>query len=98
MRFMLVLSALALAPLGVAGALMAQGSPSLDVQQGALRQAKAKALRAEQRSELLRQEASNAESAADRFVAQRAVLSAEIAAAELLQGELNLFRVPVGHV
>jgi murein hydrolase activator len=82
MRFLFALSVLALAPLGVAGALMAQGSPSLDAQQEALREAKAKALRAEQRSELLRQEASNAESTADRFVAQRAVLSAEIAAAE----------------
>jgi murein hydrolase activator len=82
MRYLLTLSILALVPLSVAGALMAQGSPSLDAQQDALREAKAKALRAEQRSELLRQEASNAESTADRFVAQRAVLSAEIAAAE----------------
>ncbi len=82
MRFALILTGLALAPIGVAGALMAQGSSSLGAQQDALREAKAKALRAEQRSELLRQEASNAESTADRFVAQRAVLSAEIAAAE----------------
>jgi murein hydrolase activator len=82
MRFWLTLSAMALTPLGIAGALMAQGSPSLNTQQAALREAKAKALRAEQRSELLRQEASNAQSTADRFVAQRAVLSAEIAAAE----------------
>jgi murein hydrolase activator len=82
MRYWLTLSILALVPLSVAGALMAQGSPALDAQQDALREAKAKALRAEQRSELLRQEASNAESTADRFVAQRAVLSAEIAAAE----------------
>ncbi|HEV7233470.1 MAG TPA: M23 family metallopeptidase [Sphingorhabdus sp.] len=61
---------------------MAQATPSLDVQQEALRDAKAKALAAERRSELLRQEASDAENAVDRIVAQRAVLSAEIAAAE----------------
>lgn len=47
----------------------------------ALRDAKARAAAAEQRSELLRQEASNASQAADRLVAQRAVLAAEIAAA-----------------
>lgn len=82
MRFVLTLSILALAPLGVAGALMAQGLPSLETQQQALRDAKTKALAAERRSETLRQEASNAENAADRLVAQRAVLSAEIAAAE----------------
>ena len=82
MRFWLTLSAMALAPLGVAGALMAQSAPSLDAQQRALRDAKARALAAERRSEMLRQEATSAESAADRIVAQRAVLSAEIAAAE----------------
>ena len=47
----------------------------------ALRNAKANALAAEQRSEILRQEASNASRATDRLVAQRSVLSAEIAAA-----------------
>jgi septal ring factor EnvC (AmiA/AmiB activator) len=78
MRFALALSILALAPLGVAGALMAQG----DVQQEALRNAKERALAAERRSEFLRQEASNAADTADRIVAQRAVLSAEIDAAE----------------
>jgi murein hydrolase activator len=82
MRFWLGLSVLALMPLAVAGSLMAQSAPSLDAQQQALRDAKAKALAAERRSELLRQEASNAETTADRLVAQRAVLSAEIAAAE----------------
>jgi murein hydrolase activator len=82
MRYWLTLSVLTLAPLGVAGALMAQAAPSLDAQQNDLRAAKAKALKAERRSELLRQEASNATSTADRIVAQRAVLSAEIAAAE----------------
>jgi len=81
MRFAIALSVLALAPLGIAGALMAQ-SISPDAQQDALIEAKAKALKAERRSELLRQEASNATSTADRIVAQRAVLSAEIAAAE----------------
>lgn len=82
MRFGLILALLALAPLAVAGTLMAQDAPPLDAQQQALRDAKAKALAAERRSELLRQEASNAETTADRLVAQRAVLSAEIAAAE----------------
>ena len=82
MRFWLTLSAMALAPLGVAGTLMAQSASSLDAQQQALRDAKARALAAERRSETLRQEATSAESAADRIVAQRAVLSAEIAAAE----------------
>jgi murein hydrolase activator len=82
MRFALTLSAMMLTPFAVAGALMAQGAPRPSAQQGALREAKAKALKAERRSELLRQEASNAENAADRIVAQRAVLSAEIAAAE----------------
>lgn len=82
MRFVLTLAVLALAPLAVAGTLMAQDSTSLNAQQQALRDAKAKALAAERRSELLRQEASNAENTADRLVAQRAVLSAEIAAAE----------------
>jgi septal ring factor EnvC (AmiA/AmiB activator) len=61
---------------------MAQSASSIDTQQQALRDAKAKALKAERRSEFLRQEASNAESTADRIVAERAVLSAEIAAAE----------------
>jgi murein hydrolase activator len=81
MRFGITLSILALAPLSVAGALMAQGAPSLDAQQQALRDAKAKAVKAERRSEFLRQEASNAANAADRLVAQRAVLSAEMDAA-----------------
>ncbi len=81
MRFALTLFFLASVPLGVASALLAQ-STSPDAQQDALLEAKAKALKAERRSELLRQEASNATSTADRIVAQRAVLSAEIAAAE----------------
>lgn len=78
MRFALALALLAITPLGIAGALLAQG----DAQQEALREAKDKALKAERRSEFLRQEASNAASTADRIVAQRAVLSAEIDAAE----------------
>lgn len=82
MRTILTYLVLALAPLGMAGALMAQGSVSLDEQQEALGNAKAKAVIAERRSELLRQEARNAQTATDRLVAQRAVLSAEIAAAE----------------
>ena len=47
----------------------------------ALRSAKARAADAQRRSELLRQEASSAEGAADRLLAQRAALSAEIDAA-----------------
>ncbi|WP_430442645.1 murein hydrolase activator EnvC family protein [Sphingorhabdus contaminans] len=82
MRFALTLSLLALAPVGFAAALMAQNGSARDGQEQALRDAKLKAVQAERRSEMLRQEASNAASAADRIVAQRAVLSAEIAAAE----------------
>jgi murein hydrolase activator len=81
MRLRTVLLLMALTPLGAAGALMAQNAVSLDAQQQALRDAKAKAVAAERRSEFLRQEASNASSAADRLVTQRAVLSAEIDAA-----------------
>lgn len=82
MRFWLTLSALVLTPVAVAGAVIAQVSaPLLGTQQQALRIAKAKSVAAERRSELLRQEASNATSAANRMVAQRAVLSAEIDAA-----------------
>lgn len=83
MRFWATLSVLALTPYAVAGGLMAQGNaPSLDAQQQALRDAKSKAVLAERRSEFLRQEASNAANAADRLVVQRAVLSAEMDAAE----------------
>ncbi len=82
MRFWLTLATLTLAPIAIAGGLMAQDTVSDNAQQRAFRIAKERALRAEQRSELLRQEASNAESATDRFIAQRAVLSAEIDAAE----------------
>lgn len=89
MRFWLTLTALALAPFAVAGGLLAQGAPSLDAQQQALRDAKAKAVLAERRSEFLRQEASNAANAADRLVAQRAVLSAEMDAAEAQIGAAN---------
>jgi septal ring factor EnvC (AmiA/AmiB activator) len=46
-----------------------------------LRAAKARAARAEQRAEFLRQEASSAEQASDRMVAQRAAMGAEIDAA-----------------
>jgi murein hydrolase activator len=87
MRFGFILTILALAPAGLASALLAQSAASFDgqrlgEQRQALRDAKAKAIAAERRSELLRQEASNAETTAARLVAQRAVLSAEIAAAE----------------
>ena len=82
MRFWSVLLLLMLTPFAIASSLMAQSAGSSSAQQDALRDAQDKALRAERRSELLRQEASNAESTADRLVAQRAVLSAEIDAAE----------------
>lgn len=82
MRFWSILLLLAFTPFAVASGLMAQSLGSSSNEQEALRDAKAKALIAERRSELLRQEASNAESTADRLVAQRAVLSAEIDAAE----------------
>ena len=82
MRFWLTLATLILAPLSIAGGLMAQEIVSDDAQQNALRALRDRALTAEHRSELLRQEASNAQSTADRFIAQRAVLSAEIEAAE----------------
>lgn len=82
MRFRFILAFSVLTPCAIAGALMAQEAGSTDDQQQALRDAKVRALAAERRSELLRQEASNAESTADRLVAQRAVLAAEISAAE----------------
>ncbi|MFN3450670.1 MAG: murein hydrolase activator EnvC family protein [Sphingorhabdus sp.] len=82
MRFWSILLLLAFTPFAVASGLMAQSLGSSSNEQEALRDAKEKALIAERRSELLRQEASNAESTADRLVAQRAVLSAEIDAAE----------------
>jgi murein hydrolase activator len=78
MRFGVTVLGLALVPVMMAAALSAQ---SLEDQQQALRNAKARAAAAEERSENLRQEASNAGRAADRIVAQRAVLSAEIDAA-----------------
>jgi len=82
MRFRFIFAFSLLTPCAVAGAFMAQEDGSTDKQQQALRDAKVRALAAERRSELLRQEASNAESTADRLVAQRAVLGAEISAAE----------------
>ncbi len=82
MRFWLISATLALAPLAIAGGLMAQANMARDPELRALYKAKARALTAERRSEALRQEASNAESTADRLIAQRAVLSAEVDAAE----------------
>jgi murein hydrolase activator len=82
MRFWSMLLLLMLTPFAIASSLMAQNAGSNSAQHDALRAAQDKALRAERRSELLRQEASNTESTADRLVAQRAVLSAEIDAAE----------------
>lgn len=65
----------ATAALGIGAALSAQS----DVD--ALRNAKDRAAAAERRSEALRQEAASAEGAADRLLAQRAALGAEIDAA-----------------
>ena len=70
------LSLMIMSAVGLTAALSAQTS---DVD--ALRNAKARAADAERRSELLRQEASSAEGTADRLLAQRAALAAEIDAA-----------------
>jgi hypothetical protein len=51
---------LMLTPFAIASSLMAQNAGSSSAQHDALRDAQEKALRAERRSELLRQEASNA--------------------------------------
>jgi murein hydrolase activator len=67
----------ALTVLGAGASLPAQSGGDVD----ALRNAKARAGEAERRSEILRQEASSAEGAADRVLAQRAALAAEIDAA-----------------
>lgn len=61
------------------GLLAASAAGQSDVE--ALREAKARAAAAEARSEVLRQEAANAEATADRLVARRAALAAEIDAA-----------------
>ncbi len=79
MRFAFVIMILACLPLGLGAALSAQ---SAGEEQTALRAAKQKAVAARERSEQLRQEAANAADAADRLLAQRAVLSADIEAAD----------------
>jgi septal ring factor EnvC (AmiA/AmiB activator) len=66
--------------LGIAAALSAQSDGDPDTT--ALRNAKAAAASAERRSEVLRQEASNAEGAADRVLAQRAAMAADIEASD----------------
>lgn len=73
------LSAIALAALGLSASLYAQVSGDSDVQ--ALQNAKSRAAEAERRSEIMRQEAASTEGAADRILAQRAALAAEIDAA-----------------
>ena len=78
MRFWTFLCAVLILPILLASALAAQSSAD---EQAALRAAKSRAEKAEARSENLRQEASNAGQAADRLVAQRAVLGSEIDAA-----------------
>ena len=79
MRFVAVIAFLAAIPLGLATALSAQSGGA---QGNDLREAKELAVQAEARSERLRQEAANANGAADRILAQRAVLGAEIDAAQ----------------
>jgi septal ring factor EnvC (AmiA/AmiB activator) len=61
------------------GLLAASAAGQSDIE--ALREAKSRATAAEARSEVLRQEAANAEATADRLVARRAALAAEIDAA-----------------
>lgn len=78
MRLWTILIAALILPILFGGALAAQSSAD---EQAALRAAKSRAAQAEARSENLRQEASNAGMAADRLVAQRAVLASEIDAA-----------------
>lgn len=78
MRFILVMLFLAAVPFGLGASLFAQGAGE---RAAALREAKQKAGDARARSEELRQEAANASDAADRLLAQRAVLSADIDAA-----------------
>jgi len=78
MRFFLVIFIMAAVPLGLGASLFAQGAGERET---ALREAKQKANKARARSEQLRQEAANAADAADRLLAQRAVLSADIDAA-----------------
>lgn len=75
MRFWLLLIVFLIAPVAFA---TAQSTRNFGEEQAALRAAKARAAKAEQRSENLRQEAANASRAADKLVAQRAVLGAEI--------------------
>lgn len=65
--------------LGLGSMLAASAAGQSDVD--ALREAKRRAAAAEARSEILRQEAANAEATADRLVARRAALGAEIDAA-----------------
>lgn len=68
-----------LVALGFSGLLAAAAAGQSDTD--ALREAKKRAAAAEARSETLRQEAANAEATADRLVARRAALGAEIDAA-----------------
>lgn len=79
MRFFVSICLLASVPMALATALAAQSDSA---QRSDLREAKELAVKAEARSERLRQEAANASGAADRILAQRAVLSAEIDAAQ----------------
>lgn len=75
----MVWTRLLISTIAAGGLLAASAAGQSDVD--ALREAKKRAAAAEARSETLRQEASNAEATADRLVARRAALGAEIDAA-----------------
>jgi murein hydrolase activator len=90
-RFAISLCFAATATLLFTAGLLAQNEGDADV--SALKAAKRSAAVAEQRAENLRQEASNAEQSADRVVAQRAALGADIDAAN---AQIVAARVRIG--
>jgi septal ring factor EnvC (AmiA/AmiB activator) len=79
MRFGIAMCFSGVAALLLTAGLLAQNTGSTDG--AALRAAKRQAAMAQQRAEILRQEASSAEQTSDRLIAQRAALGAEIDAA-----------------
>jgi septal ring factor EnvC (AmiA/AmiB activator) len=90
-RYAITLCFTATAALLLTAGLLAQGQRDADV--AALNDAKRKAAVAEQRAENLRQEASSAEQTADRVVAQRAALGADVDAAN---AQIVAARVRIG--
>jgi murein hydrolase activator len=91
MRYAITLCFAATAALLFTAGLLAQSEGDADI--AALKTAKRNAAAAEQRAENLRQEASNAEQTADRVVAQRAALGADIDAAN---AQIVAARVRIG--